>query len=95
MAERLFVSGLGWRVVAAPFFLFNNLILNVIYKILFFDKQNQIIATRFLSTDKAKPPMKYVLHYCHLLSEYYPEIKLFKIYECRCFSILESNVDCV
>lgn len=93
MAERLYVSGLGWRVVAAPFLLFNNLILNVMYKITFFDVQKNKIATHFISADNAMPTIGYVYDYCKMIEKHYPSVKTWRIYEYRCYSMLEDGID--
>lgn len=65
------------------------------YKITFFDDQKNKIATHFISADNAMPTIGYVYDYCKMIEKHYPSVKTWRIYECRCYSMLNSGIDSV
>lgn len=62
------------------------------YKITFFDNQKYKIATHFISSDNATPEIGDVYCYCKMIEKLYPSVKYWRIYECRCYSLVNDEV---
>lgn len=63
------------------------------YKITFFDYKKNKIATHFISSDNAMPPISYVNYYCMMIGEHYESVKSWRIYDCRSYSMIEGGAD--